>query len=67
MACEITLWNSKTGKKQTFTCDEENAAKLVEDEHGGSGSGKYKDVKGSAVSADWSTWRLIKFSRTRDK
>jgi len=67
MACELTIWNSKTHEKQTYTCDEENSAKIVESDHSGSGTGEYVDVEGKTFSVDWSEWRLVKFVRVREE
>jgi len=67
MACELTLWNSQTGEKKTVVCDEENSAKMIEDEHAKSGTGEYTDLDGNKVSVDWSAWRLVKFARKAEQ
>ncbi len=65
MACELTLWDSTRKTKTTVVCDEENAAKVIADEHAAKASGQYVDVEGKTFSADWTTCRLIRFNRTR--
>lgn len=65
MACELTVWNRQTGQKQVFTCDEDNAGKIIEQEHAGHGTGRYTDVAGKSFEVDWTKSRLIRFVRQR--
>ncbi len=63
MACRITVWDAKSGRKQGYTCDEENVGRIVEDEHARGKTGQYVDTGGKSFSVDWAACRLINFQR----
>jgi hypothetical protein len=63
MACELSVYNTETKTKQLYVCDEDNAAKMVENDHAASASGQYTDVKGNSFTVDWKKQRLVSFKR----
>jgi hypothetical protein len=65
MPCYLTVYDLQAKTKQTYTCDEDNAARVIEDEHTAGGSGEYADVQGKPFKADWTRHRLIAFKRER--
>lgn len=64
MACHLAIYDPEAGNKQTYVCDEENAGKIVEDDHAASQSGEYGDVEGNKFQVDWTKQRLVSFKRT---
>lgn len=67
MACDLTIWDTGNKSKKVVVCDEDNATKIIVDEHAGRASGQYVDTSGAKFSADWSKCRLIRFNRRRDE
>jgi hypothetical protein len=65
MACELTIWNTEDKSKRMVVCDEENAGKIVEDDHAAKGGGDYADTSGASFAVDWTKCRLVKFNRMR--
>jgi hypothetical protein len=63
MPCDLKIWDSAAKSKTAILCDEENAAKIVADEHAGKATGQYSDVAGKSASFDWTKCRLVKFAR----
>jgi hypothetical protein len=65
MACDLTIWDTATKSKKVVVCDEENAGKIIVDEHAARAPGQYRDAAGQAFTADWTKCRLIGFCRRR--
>ncbi len=63
MACDLTLWNAATKAKKVVVCDEDNAGKIVQDDHTARGAGHYVDTSGTSFDVDWTQWRLVRFNR----
>ncbi len=66
MPCTLTVYNTASGDKRRYVCDEDNTSRVVEDDHAAAGSGAYTAVDGGAFSVDWTQCRLIGFVRKRD-
>ncbi len=66
MACELTVWDTQSKKKTSRVCDDENASKVIVDDHAARATGQYADASGKAFSVDWTKCRLIRFNRRRD-
>lgn len=63
MACELVVYEPRTKQRQTYTCDEENLTRIVEDDHAAQKAGDYKDVNGRSFHVDWTTARLVSLAR----
>lgn len=63
MACTLIVFDTETRAKDTYVCDEEQTARIVEDDHAASGSGEYTDTGGQTFNVDWTRQRLIRFDR----
>lgn len=66
MPCTLTVYNTASGDKSRYVCDEDNTTRLVEDDHAASGTGEYTAVDGTSFKVDWTQCRLIGFVRKRD-
>lgn len=66
MACNLTIWDAAGKSKTVVSCDEENAGKIIVDDHAAKASNQYTDVSGKGFSVDWSKCRLIRFDRRCD-
>jgi len=67
MACDLTVWDTQGKAKMAVVCDEENAGKIIVDDHAARATGQYVDVSGKAFSVDWTKYRLIRFNRRREE
>lgn len=63
MACELKVWNTESKKKQQYVCDEDNAGRMVENDHAAKGPGEYTDTSGKKFTVDWTKERLVSFKR----
>ncbi len=63
MACQLAVYNTQTKVKNQYTCDEQNASKVVEDDHAAKATGQYTDTSGKSFSVDWTQCRLVSFNR----
>jgi len=63
MPCTLTVFDTESRAKNTYVCDEEQTARIVEDDHAAGGTGEYTDADGQSFSVDWTRQRLIAFSR----
>ena len=63
MACEVVIYDPASKQRAQYTCDEDNAARVVQDDFAASGSGQYQDVSGKSFSVDWRGSRLVSFTR----
>lgn len=63
MACELCVYNLDTKKKQRFVCDEDNAGRMVENDHAAKATGEYADTSGKKFAIDWTKERLVAFKR----
>jgi hypothetical protein len=63
MTCELRVYNLETKKKQSFVCDEDNAGRMVENDHAAKASAEYADASGKKFTVDWTKERLVSFRR----
>ena len=63
MACELHVYNTETRKRQRYVCDEDNASRMVENDHAAKAAGKYTDTSGKEFAVDWTKERLVSFKR----
>jgi hypothetical protein len=63
MACQLTIYDPVSKKRDQYTCDEENAGRVVVDDHAAAAAGQYQDVSGKAFQVDWKQSRLVSFAR----
>lgn len=66
MPCHLVTYNPQTKARLEYDCDEENTARVVEDDHAAKGSGSYTDIAGKMFQVDWTQIRLIGFARRRE-
>jgi hypothetical protein len=66
MPCDLTVFDTQARTKTVYRCDEGTTSRLVEDDHAAKATGEYTNVAGNRFSIDWTTCRLIGFSRKRD-
>ena len=63
MACELHVYNAETKKRQCYVCDEDNASRMVENDHAAKATGEYADTSGKKFTVDWTKERLVSFKR----
>jgi hypothetical protein len=63
MACTLTVFDTESRAKNTYVCDEDQTARIIEDEHAAAGRGQYTDTGGQSFDVDWTRQRLIRFNR----
>lgn len=63
MPCDLTVWDPESKVKTTLVCDEENAGRIVTDEHAAKSTGEYLDTSGNKHRFDWTRCRLVRFDR----
>jgi len=63
MACTLTVFDTNSRAKNTYVCDEDQTARMVEDDHAAAGNAEYTDTEGKSFSVDWTRQRLIRFNR----
>jgi len=63
MACHLVICDPAAKSRQSYTCDEDNSSRIVEDDHAASATGEYADTAGKKFSVDWTKQRLIGFKR----
>jgi hypothetical protein len=66
MPCYLVVYRPSDRSRNEYVCDEENTARLVEEDHGGKASGTYTDIEGRAFEVDWTQQRLVGFTRKRE-
>jgi hypothetical protein len=66
MACDLTIWDTAGKSKKTVVCDEENAGRIIVDDHAARGAGQYVDAAKQPFTVDWTKCRLIRFARRAD-
>ena len=66
MPCHITIYDTEASQRSQRICDEDNTARIVEDDYAAEVAGEYTDVNNETFSVDWTRHRLIGFLRKRD-
>lgn len=63
MACHLVICDPAAHTRTEYTCDEDNAGRIVQDDYAANASGEYSDTSGKSFSVDWTKLRLIAFKR----
>ncbi len=66
MPCHVVVFETATRTRSEHTCDEENTARIVEDDHAAKSTGEYRDLAGETFAVDWTRSRLVSFQRKRE-
>lgn len=66
MPCHLVVYRPSDRSRAEYVCDEENTARLVEDDHGAKVTATYTDVQGRSFEVDWTQQRLVSFLRRRE-
>ena len=66
MACQMQIWDARSGKTRVYVCDEQNAGEIIHDDHAATGKGRYSDVGGKSFQVEWGSCRLVGFVRQRE-
>ncbi len=63
MACHLSIYDPGAKTQKPYVCDEDNTARVMQDDHAAGATGEYTDVDGNAFSIDWTKQRLVGFRR----